>query len=185
MPGGARISGGGLRGRRLVVPAGVRPTEGRVREALLSIWQDRLPGARVLDLFAGSGAVGLEALSRGAARAVFVEGDPAASRALERNCALALPGQALHRRASLPSGLAVALADQPPFDLVFADPPYAFTAYESLLRSIAPHLGPGGEAALEHAARRDPPELVGELARRSTRRYGESALSFYGRPVAD
>jgi 16S rRNA (guanine966-N2)-methyltransferase len=182
--GGTRIAAGALRGRRLAVPPGARPTEGRVREALLSIWQDRLDGARLLDLYAGSGAVGLEALSRGAAVVVFVESDRAALRALARNCALAEGGRAIRRRASLPGGLAVALADQAPFGLVFADPPYRFAAHAGLLLAIEPHLAAGGEVALEHAARGATPETAGALVRHAVRRYGESALSFYRRTPA-
>ena len=72
---GLRIAGGAHRGRRLAVPQGARPTQDRVREALFSIWGERVRGARFLDLFAGSGAVGIEALSRGAATATFVESD--------------------------------------------------------------------------------------------------------------
>src|SRR4030095_13507089 len=82
-----RLSGGVYRGRRLRVPAGVRPTEGRLREALFSIWQHEIEGARFLDLFAGAGGVGLEAVGRGAARAVLVEEDPRALRTLKENVA--------------------------------------------------------------------------------------------------
>ncbi|MGB5294908.1 MAG: RsmD family RNA methyltransferase, partial [Thermoanaerobaculia bacterium] len=88
---GVRISGGRFRGRSLPVPATARPTSARLREALFDIWRDRVPGARFLDLFAGSGAVGLEALSRGASFVVFVENDRDAVRRLQAVCAELAP----------------------------------------------------------------------------------------------
>ena len=135
---GVRIMGGAARGRTVGVARGVRPTEGRVREALFSIWQERLPGARFLDLFAGSGAVGLEALSRGAASVLFVEGDPGALRELERSSQLFPPDRARRWRTRLPAGLGElaerARREWGPFDLVFADPPYTFTAHARTAR---------------------------------------------------
>jgi len=167
------------------VPPGARPTEGRVREALFSIWGDRVRGAAVLDLFAGSGAVGLEAASRGARRAVCVENDARAVRTLAGNIestAAALgKGVVAARRLLLPSGLPrLADSGETAFDLVFADPPYDFAEYDHLLERIAPLLAPGGEAAVEHSARTQLPERAGPLARTAERRrYGESAISFY------
>ena len=122
---GVRVTGGAFRGRGLAVPPGARPTEGRVREALFSIWSDRLEGARVLDLFAGSGVVGLEALGRGAISVLCVDDDPLAIKTLEANASRL--GERLEvRRLSLPAGIARLGG---PFDLVFADPPYAFDSY--------------------------------------------------------
>ncbi|HZI64077.1 MAG TPA: 16S rRNA (guanine(966)-N(2))-methyltransferase RsmD [Thermoanaerobaculia bacterium] len=182
---GVRIMGGEARGRAVAVARGVRPTEGRVREALFSIWQERLPGARFLDLYAGSGAVGLEALSRGAAAVLFVESDPRALRELERSVGLFAPERARRWRASLPGGLGElarrAGSEWDRFDLVFADPPYAFEAHPRLLAGIEPLLAPEGEAAIEHSARRELPEESSGLARASVRVYGETALSFYSR----
>jgi 16S rRNA (guanine(966)-N(2))-methyltransferase RsmD len=182
---GVRITGGEARGRAVAVARGVRPTEGRVREALFSIWQERLPGARFLDLYAGSGAVGLEALSRGAAAVLFVESDPRALRELERSVRLFAPERARRWRTSLPAGLGElarrAGGEWERFDLVFADPPYAFTGHPRLLAGIEPLLAPDGEAAIEHSARRELPEEGGGLARASVRVYGETALSFYSR----
>jgi 16S rRNA (guanine(966)-N(2))-methyltransferase RsmD len=181
---GLRIGAGALRGRVVAVPPGARPTEGRVREALFSIWGERLAGARFLDLFAGSGAVGIEAASRGARSVVCVEEDPRAVRTLRRNLAALGPavgeGRVAARRLPLPRGLAqLAEAGEPPFDLIFADPPYAFTGYPQLLERLAPLLAAGGEAAVEHSARAPLPERAGALARADERRYGETALSFY------
>jgi 16S rRNA (guanine966-N2)-methyltransferase len=177
-----RLSGGEYGGRRLEVPAGVRPTEGRVREALLSIWQPRLRGARWLDLFAGSGAVGLEALGRGAVSVVFVEGDPIVARVLRRNLETIAPqGSWRVLRASLPQGVGtIARAAEPPFDLVFADPPYRFEAHARLVAETARLLAPGGELAVEHSARvawRDADGL--RLERVARRCYGDSCLTFY------
>jgi 16S rRNA (guanine(966)-N(2))-methyltransferase RsmD len=175
---GVRVIGGELKGQRLAVGAGVRPTEGRVREALFSIWQERVAGARLLDLFAGSGAVAIEALSRGARSAVCVEADREALRVLERNRDLLPPGVLTVRRARLPAGLA-ALASLGPFDLVFADPPYRWAEHDRLVAALAPLLAPGGEAAIEHSARLPSPAAAPGLVLADQRRYGESALAFY------
>jgi 16S rRNA (guanine(966)-N(2))-methyltransferase RsmD len=185
MAGGVRITGGERRGRVLSVGPGVRPTEGRVRESLFSIWQDRVRGARFLDLFAGSGAVGLEAHSRGAAFVCFVEADPRVLRDLERNAA-ELPKSAWRRwRGRVPAALGqLVAAGEPAFDLVFADPPYAFEDYEKLIAAAAELLAENGEVAVEHSARTSMPEATGDLRRADERRYGETALSFYRRGEA-
>ena len=171
--------GGERRGRPLTVGPGVRPTEGRVRESLFSIWRERVPGARFLDLFAGSGAVGIEALSRGALFACFVESDPRALRDVERNAG-DLPRAAWRAwRGRLPATLGELAAAEAAFDLVFADPPYAFDDYERLIAGSAGLLAAGGEIAVEHSARVELPESAGATRRRDQRRYGESAISFY------
>jgi 16S rRNA (guanine966-N2)-methyltransferase len=176
-----RVTGGELRGRVLEVPGGARPTEGRVREALFSMWRERLASARLLDLFAGSGIVGCEAVGRGAERALCADSDPRAVRIIERNAArLGLPrGAVTAWRLSLPGGLARLAAGADRFDLAFADPPYRFEAYAALIAGVAPVLAEGGELAVEHSARVDLPEQAGPLARVDVRRYGEIALSFY------
>jgi 16S rRNA (guanine966-N2)-methyltransferase len=191
---GVRITGGAFRGRALTVPAGARPTEGRVREALFSIWRERLDGCRFLDLFAGSGVVGLEAAGRGALSVVCVDQDVQAVRAIAANAGRL--GEALldTRRLTLPAGLAaLAAADAGRgtggasgidagagrFDLVFADPPYRFDAFEPLLLALPPLLAVDAEIAVEHSARRELPLTAGRLVRTGLRRYGESALAFY------
>jgi 16S rRNA (guanine966-N2)-methyltransferase len=175
-----RLNGGEYRGRRLRVPAGVRPTEGRLREALFSIWQSEIDGARFLDLFAGTGAVGLEAVGRGAERAVFVEEDPRTLRTLKENVATlsAEKGTRLYRL-RLPAGLAVLREREAPFALVFVDPPYGFAEGGRLLAGLPPLLLPGGTVAYEHAARDGAPVAPAGLAFEETRCYGDSCLSFY------
>jgi 16S rRNA (guanine966-N2)-methyltransferase len=174
---GVRVTGGSFRGRGLAVPPGARPTEGRVREALFSMWGERLDRARVLDLFAGSGVVGLEALSRGALTVLFVDESLSAVKTLEKNAALL--GEKIEvRKLSLPTGLARLTG---PFDLAFADPPYAFGEYEGLLAGIAKLLAQDGEVVVEHASRRELPVEMGSLVRTGVRRYGEGSLSFYRR----
>lgn len=179
MKSGVRIAGGEFRGRSLAVPPGARPTEGRVREALFSIWSDRLEGARVLDLFAGSGVVGLEALSRGALSALGVDQSLRAVEVLEANAAKLGERLLEIRRLPLPAGLA--RLDAGPFDLIYADPPYNFNLYEDLLAAVVPLLAADAEVAVEHSSRRDLPIEIATLTRVDVRRYGESAISFYRR----
>ena len=175
-----RVTGGEFRGRNLAVPPGARPTEGRVREALFSMWSGRLEGARVLDLFAGSGAVGLEAAGRGALSVLCVDESVPAVKTLEANASrLGVKGVEI-RRLHLPPGLARLVSDGP-FDLVYADPPYNFGPYEELLAGVAPLLAADAEVAVEHASRRSLPVEVGGLTRVDTRRYGEGTVSFYRR----
>jgi 16S rRNA (guanine(966)-N(2))-methyltransferase RsmD len=183
---GIRLVAGSLRGRSLSVPSGVRPTEGRVREALFSIWGGAVVDAVFLDLFAGSGAVGIEALSRGARQAILVEGDRGTMRALVAGVARLPTGGATVLELELPRGLADhRVRAEGPFDLVFADPPYRFAAYEPLLAGIGPILASSGEAVIEHSAEVElPPEIAlagASLVRREVRRYGGTRLSFFRR----
>jgi 16S rRNA (guanine966-N2)-methyltransferase len=177
---GVRVTGGEFRGRSLAVPSGARPTEGRVREALFSIWSDRLEGARVLDLFAGSGVVGLEAAGRGALTVLAVDETLQAVKTLEANAARLGEKLLTIRRLTLPTGLfRLAAENAGPFDLVYADPPYNFNPYEDLLAGLIPLLAPDAEVAVEHSSRRMLPVEAGRLVRTDSRRYGESAVSFY------
>ncbi len=198
---GIRLGGDRLRGRRLAVPPGARPSEARLREALADAWAGRLRGARVLDLFAGSGAVGLELLSRGAGELVLVEADRRALAVLRRGCARLREETRLTVRvieARLPDELgAVGRASPGPFDLIFADPPYRFTEWRALLAGCSGLLGAAGELCLQHAARVEPPPSVeldsiervsdgpkAGLVLQRRRRYGDSGLSFYGHGLA-
>lgn len=133
-----RIAGGDWRGRNLRVPAGdaVRPTQDRVREALFSMLQFELAGARVLDLFAGSGSVGFEALSRGAAHATFVELAPRHLECIKANAAtLKADGRCEVIRADVYQWLSNAVCA--PYDIVYADPPYELGAQQGYARMLA------------------------------------------------
>ncbi len=184
-----RVVGGAAGGRRLAVPpSGTRPTSDRAREALSSSLESLLggPGAlmgtRVLDLYAGSGALGLEALSRGAAAVDLVESDARAARVLRANvAAVALPGARVHVRrvedhlAGPPPGA--------PYDVVLADPPYALAeaALAAVLaRLTAGWLAPGAVLVVERAARGPAVPWPDGVQGLRTRRYGEAAL-WYGR----
>lgn len=173
-----RLGSGRFRGVSLPVPGGVRPTSSRVREALLDRWQFRLPGAALLELFAGSGAVGLEALGRGAESLLALDDDPRVVQALERAVGEWAPEDAEVRRARLPQELDAAIGERR-FDLVFADPPYEIDDFEPLLEAAAAVLAEEGELVLEHSRRRRAPQRVGRLERIDQRRYGESVLSVY------
>jgi 16S rRNA (guanine966-N2)-methyltransferase len=182
----SRIVAGAAKGRRIAVPPGraTRPTSDRTREALFSAVSSLvdLDSARVLDLYAGSGAVGLEALSRGAAHALLVESDPKTLRVLRDNAsALGFPG------AQVRGGRAeqvAAAAQSEPYGFVFADPPYALPAAElaEVLEALDANgwLAPGAVVVVERASR--DPEWVWPktLVALRSRRYGEGTL-WYGR----
>ena len=176
-----RIVAGEFRGRRLGVGPGVRPTTERAREALFSILGDRVRDARVLDAAAGSGALGFEALSRGAASAVFVEADRRVARVIEANVALV---GARDRAAVVVRTVAAFLRiDRPTgFDLVFFDPPWA-EPVASELDGLWSAVSPGGAFVLERGGGgADPwPEAPRTP---TTRRYGTTALYLYSRPFA-
>lgn len=181
-----RIVAGAAKGRRLAVPPhGTRPTSDRAREALFNTLAGHLElqGARVLDLFAGTGAVGLEALSRGAASVTFVESDRAASEVVRRNIAtVGLPGATLHRRQA--ATYLVGAGTDEPFDLVFADPPYAYRDDQlaALLVTLNDPgwLAPAAMVVLERSARGSEPQWPESIALVTQRRYGEGVL-WYGR----
>lgn len=174
-----RVAGGAWRGRTLTSPPGARPTEQRVREALFSIWGEAVRGARLLDLYCGGGAVALEALSRGAREVVAVDVDPRALRAVAGNRE-SLGAEALRPlRLPLPDQLGRLAAEEEPFDLVFADPPYEFRDHERLLVAAASLVRPDGELVLEHAVSSTSLESVGPLHRLDVRTYGGTALSRY------
>ncbi len=162
-----RIIAGRWRGRRLHFPPDtpVRPTPDRVRETLFNWLMPSLPGAQVLDLYAGTGALGLEALSRGARAAVFVERDPALARALQANAAR-FEAPATIVTADVPTWLAQAAG---PFDLVLLDPPFAEQRSEPLLATLQARrlLAPGGFVYLEAGQAQAPP--AGYLPWRSGR----------------
>jgi 16S rRNA (guanine966-N2)-methyltransferase len=176
-----RIVGGSLGGRVLRAPGGAatRPTSEKVREAVFNIIGP-VDGDRVLDLFAGSGALGIEALSRGAAHATFVDAARPAVSAIRDN----LRELDLGDRASVVSGDAVATAarHQPagPWRLVFVDPPYrSDLATRAVLALPCERLAAGAVVVIEHDRRNAPPDALGSLLRTDHRRYGDTLISFY------
>jgi 16S rRNA (guanine966-N2)-methyltransferase len=180
-----RITGGEFAGRTLRVPRdAVRPTAERVREALFSMLAHRgaLEGARVLDAFAGSGALGLEALSRGAASAVFVEKSRSVARVLEENVAtLALAARARVIVRDAASALRTLAAAEERFDLCFVDPPYASGLVAPTVALLAGGglLSPRGVLVAESDRRHAPGPIAG-LALALERRYGDTLISLYG-----
>ena len=177
-----RIIAGKFGGVRLRAPAGssVRPTSGRVREALFSILGDEILEASVLDLFAGSGAVGIEALSRGAAHATFVESGRSVTETLRRNLeTVDCMAQARILTADVFRGIRQLGEAAGSFGIVYADPPYQFTKYPKLVRALgeAEILGPAARIILEHASR-DDPELPNGFVVERCDIYGDAALSF-------
>ena len=176
-----RIVAGTARGRRLVAPQGegTRPTSDKVRGAIFNVLGQFFEGGRVLDLYAGTGALALEALSRGCERATCVDTSAEAIQAIERNaatCGFAGRVSVVRRRVSetLPTLAAGS------FDLVFLDPPYAegpgvtLAALERLLRA-------GATVVAEHDRRTPPPDRLGVLALEDRRAYGDTGVSIYRR----
>jgi 16S rRNA (guanine966-N2)-methyltransferase len=178
-----RVIAGEFGGRRLRAPRGrgTRPTSDRVREALFMALEP-LAGLRVVDLFAGSGALGIEALSRGAAVVDFVESDRVARSALAGNLAvLGLEERGRVWSLTLPRGFARLDAALAAADLVLADPPYGGGPARETLRALGEpgRLRAGARVVLEHHAKDELPERCGDLARARERRYGETAVSTY------
>jgi 16S rRNA (guanine(966)-N(2))-methyltransferase RsmD len=174
-----RIVAGSFKGRRLVAPPGsaTRPTSDRVREALFSVLGPSVPGARVLDLFAGSGALGLEALSRGAATAVFVDRSQRAIAAIRTNLE-ALGVDADVHRMEAHAALRAALARREAYDLVFLDPPYRHAAGlgRKLSETLLPVLAPAARVVTE-SDRRDP--LALDLPLSDERCYGDTVIRIH------
>ncbi len=177
-----RIIAGTLKGRQLEAPGweGLRPTSDKLRETLFNVIAPRIQGARVLDAFAGTGAVGIEALSRGAAHVTFVERDPRAVALIEANL----------RRCGVTDRYAIIRArfagtERPAgsdsFDVIFLDPPYGAAEVLAALDVAGPLVQPGTLLILEHAKRDATPESRGALVRTRLLASGDSALSFYGR----
>jgi 16S rRNA (guanine966-N2)-methyltransferase len=186
----ARVIAGEAGGRRLAVPDGrnTRPTSDRAREGLfatiVSLTGD-LDGARVLDLYAGSGAVGLEALSRGAGHALLVEKEPKAAKIIRDNiAALGLPGAELV--ADRVERLLARGPEKNPYDIVFADPPYALPAAEltAVLQALTQNgwLAPGALVVVERATRSGPVSWPAGLQPDRARRYGEATFWYAQAP---
>jgi len=177
-----RVIAGSLKGRRLRPPtwAGLRPTSDKLRETLFNVLAPVIEGARVLDGYAGTGAVGIEALSRGAAQVTFVERDRRAQALIAANlsaCGIA------DRYVMIRGGIDRAVRDLAPasFDVVWLDPPYLEPA-EPIVVSVARLLAANGTLVLEHARRRAAPASAGGLTRTRDLVSGDSALAFYSCP---
>lgn len=181
-----RITGGVARGRLIKVPAGrhVRPTSDRVRQAIFNILSGRIVDRPVIDLFAGAGTMGLEALSRGASSATFVESDRRVAAVLIENVTrLGFMDRAHIVRQDV--FLAVPnIIVRPWTDLIFADPPYGRGLVERTVRLIAPLLGPGGCLVLEHHRLEHVNFDILPAAVRCVdqRRYGDTVISFFAAP---
>ena len=175
-----RVIAGTLKGRKLDAPdwEGLRPTSDKLRETLFNVLAPRMEGARVLDGYAGTGAVGIEAISRGAAHVTFVEQDGRAAALIAANlekCRIT-DGYAIIRTTVLQA--IDRLRSEPAFDVILLDPPYASDFHEAL-----PHVGdivkPDGVVILEHARKLDAPQAAGRLTRVRELESGDSALTFY------
>ncbi len=175
-----RIIAGTQKGRVLQSPTweGLRPTSDRLRETLFNVLGAEVDGARVLDVCAGTGAIALEALSRGAVAATCLESDARAVALITANAALCgFSKRCMIVRGSAPEALTAGRLGGP-FDLIVLDPPYAAPWLDAAVGAAAALLGPGGRLALEHAAKRPAPDIAG-LTLERTRRAGDSALSTY------
>jgi len=179
-----RVIGGHDRGRRLRAPRGLRtrPTADRMRETLFDVLGPAVAGARVLDLFAGTGAVGIEALSRGAARVVLVERDQSALRVLRANLAVLGASRAAARvmAGDVLDVLPELGAQEGPFDFVFLDPPYATALAGRTLEALAAArvCRDGTEVVVQHSTRTVLPAVPGLVAHRRPRQFGDTALTF-------
>ncbi len=188
-----RIIAGEWRGRRLEVPPGIRPMQDRERERLFAMLHERLDGAAFLDVFAGSGAISLEALSRGARLATLVENGRRVLPILRKNIQTLGAGDRIRLLPISAYGLAKAgEPGQGTVDIASAAPPFPLLLdaalkkrFEALFRYIAQRLVvPGGVFALEHPSRLDPEQATGLGAPRTTRKTGASSVSIWDMPAA-
>lgn len=180
-----RIVSGSLKGRRIptLQGHGIRPTSLRAREALFSILGPIISGACVADLFAGSGSIGLEALSRGAKKVIFVEQNAEAAQTLAKTLVqfnLGAESQVVMQDV----GLAIqnpSLVVWRPFNVLYIDPPYQFEDSLQLLTQIenADLVAKKGQVIYEHFSKRTPPSVIGQWTLNRTAKYGDSGLSFY------
>lgn len=175
-----RITAGTARGREIVCPPGldVRPTASKIRQAFFNILRNKVENARFLDLCAGSGLMGLEALSRGAAELVSIDESRNMVKVIEGNVAK-LNFSAQVFQSDVRSIMSHLPKDH--FDIIFADPPYKSRLSESILNNVAKNnlLRKDGVLAIEHARESQLPEASGNLVKYDCRHYGQTSVSFY------
>ena len=180
-----RIIGGALKGKKLCPIRGltIRPTTDYLRESIFNILAGGVKDAVVLDLFAGTGSLGIEALSRGAATAVFVDKNPQAIKALTRNiCACCLQGRSTILKRDILRGLSFLKSIDHAFELVFIDPPYdkGFVERTVQLLDRAESTSDGVSLVIEHSSREVLPKKVARFILGDQRHYGKTLVSFYG-----
>ncbi len=180
-----RIIAGTLKGRRLVTPGfeGLRPTSDKLRETLFNVIAGRVQDSTVLDGFAGTGAIGLEALSRGAAHVTFVDPDPRAVTLIHEN----LQRCGVRDRSLVIKARFIDASSQltrAPFDLILLDPPYNERDFPGVIQAAARLIEPDGLVVLEHARRSAVPVTSGALTSVRTLVSGDSALTFYERQMS-
>ena len=173
-----KITGGSARGMPLAKPLGVRlrPTSGLLREAIFNIVRERIENAVVVDLYAGTGALGIEALSLGAERATFIDAEARCCTAILSSIAR---GGFRERATVLRGRLPGAVAGLTGADLILMDPPYGDESAAQTLELLGAALSPGGLVVYEHASRYNPPERPGGIVRIDRRIYGDSAIALY------
>lgn len=179
-----RVIGGAYRGRRLRAPHGelVRPTSDRLRETLFNILAPRIEGSRFLDICAGSGAVGIEALSRGASRVTFIDRSRRACSAIEENLeAIGVSGQSRLINRDAVAALKRLAEEAAQFDIAFFDPPYSSAIYSQVTGLLAGGglLSQDAIVVVEHHSKTPPEPEHGELKAYRVVKQGESALAFY------
>ncbi len=179
-----RVTGGKLRGIPIKAPGGkrTRPTSDKIRQALFNVLGDSVAGARTLDLFAGSGALAIEALSRGAESAIFVEKDTSAVRVMRANIEkMRLSEKARVLRSDFRSALARLSREGERFDIIFIDPPYEGDLLADVRAALRENNVTTKDTIIvvEHFAKTTPPETISGLPLNNTRAYGQTSLSYY------
>ncbi|MFC1570523.1 16S rRNA (guanine(966)-N(2))-methyltransferase RsmD [Candidatus Omnitrophota bacterium] len=179
-----RIIAGTNRGRKIKQPQldTVRPTKDRVREAVFSMIADRIPEAEVLDIFSGSGAYGLEALSRGAKSCVFIEKDPECANILQENISI-LKEEEKSSNMTMDALEAVKSlgGEKAKFDLIFSDAPYTLNINKKLLIMIYQYdiLKPTGMLVIEHSSQEELPAVEGDVSFYKQKTYGDTTISLF------
>lgn len=184
-----RIVAGKAKGRTLLAPKNaqrIRPTADRVRESMFNILGQTCDGLAVLDLFAGTGALGFEAVSRGAASALLVDRDREALELCRKNAdALGFTDQVEIVSMPVDRALAMLAKAKRSFDLIFIDPPYADEVGTEMVAALGTHqlVAAGGRICVEHSKHEEVPEQVGAFSRVDQRRFGETLVSFFVGPA--